>query len=113
VSSPFTERIRNIVAAIPRSRVATYGQVAVLAGNPRAARQVSWVLHSSSKRYGLPWHRVIGGRGSISLEPGRGYEEQKSLLLSEGVVFGDRDRIDLERFGWKPGGSDIENALTP
>jgi len=103
VPDVFTERTRRLIAAIPRGKVATYGQVATLAGNARAARQVAWILHSSSRRYELPWHRVINGRGMISLHPGHGYEEQKALLLHEGVRFDDRDHIDLKRHGWKPG----------
>jgi methylated-DNA-protein-cysteine methyltransferase-like protein len=108
LASPLTERVRSIIAAIPRGQVATYGQVATLAGNPRAARQVSWILHSSSRRYELPWHRVIGGKGKISLQPGRGYEEQRTLLLSEGVSFDACGRIDMRRYGWRPGSGEIE-----
>jgi methylated-DNA-protein-cysteine methyltransferase-like protein len=108
LSSPFTERVRSIIAAIPRGKVATYGQVAMLAGNPRAARQVSWILHSSSRRHKLPWHRVIGSQGRISLQPGRGYEEQRALLLSEGISFESHGRIDMERHGWRPCSGEIE-----
>jgi methylated-DNA-protein-cysteine methyltransferase-like protein len=100
---PFTERAKNLISAIPSGRVASYGQIAVLAGNARAARQVAWLLHSSSRRHGLPWHRVINGKGMLSLRPGSGYEEQKARLLAEGVRFDSRDRIDLDRYGWKPG----------
>ena len=108
MAGPFTERVRSIIALIPRGRVATYGQVALLAGHPRAARQVSWILHSSSRRYALPWHRVIGGRGTLSLQPGRGYEEQRALLLAEGVCFDGHGRVDMERHRWKPRTGEIE-----
>ena len=102
MATAFTMRVRNIIATIPEGRVASYGQIAALAGNNRAARQVAWVLHSSSKAHALPWHRVIGAGGKISLPRGRGYEEQRALLLCEGVYFDNRDRIDMNRFLWNP-----------
>jgi len=98
----FTRRALAVIRAVPRGRVATYGQIADLAGNPRAARQAVRLLHSSSETEGLPWHRVVSGRGTVSLPPGRGYEEQRALLEAEGVLFDDRGRIDLKRFGWTP-----------
>jgi methylated-DNA-protein-cysteine methyltransferase-like protein len=82
--------------------VATYGQIAFLAGNHRAARQVAWVLHTSTRKDRLPWHRVVNGQGKISLAPGGGYETQKDLLEDEGVTFGMGGRIDLARFLWRP-----------
>jgi len=76
--------------------------VAALAGNPRAVRAVVWILHSSSGAHRLPWHRVINGRGMISLKSGTGYEEQRALLEREGVGFELGGRIDLTLFQWKP-----------
>ena len=98
----FEERVKNVIKAIPRGKVATYAQVAALAGNHRAARQVVRVLHSSSEKERLPWHRVINSRGGISLERGRGFEEQKRLLGREEVHVDDHGRIDLARFQWEP-----------
>jgi methylated-DNA-protein-cysteine methyltransferase-like protein len=100
-TTDFTQRVIRIIKSIPFGRVATYGQVAHLAGNPRASRQVSWILASSSRKEKLPWHRVINSRGMISLPRGAGYEQQKMLLLEEGVKFGKEDRINLERFLWQ------------
>jgi methylated-DNA-protein-cysteine methyltransferase-like protein len=111
VQTEFTKRVCSIITAIPRGCVATYGQIAALAGNPRSARQVAWILHSSSERYRLPWHRVIGGGGTISLPRGRGYEEQKSLLLGEGVSFNAEDRIDIRHYGWRPGKVDVDRGM--
>lgn len=82
----FFERVIKILKQIPRARVATYGQVARLAGNPRGARQVAWILSSSSRRHNLPWFRVINSRGTISLPPGDGFEEQRRRLAAEGVA---------------------------
>ena len=98
----FTDRVKDRIKRIPPGRVASYGQVAALAGSPRGARQVVWILHSSSDKDGLPWHRVINVKGQISLPHGYGYELQKSLLEAEGVVFDRTDTVDMNRFRWKP-----------
>lgn len=94
---PFTERVLEIIRSIPPGRVLTYGLVAGLAGNPRGARQVSRILHSMSRKYGLPWHRVVNIRGGVSLRGG-GEELQRTMLEAEGVVFGNSGRIDLSRY---------------
>ncbi|NIM17504.1 MAG: DNA methyltransferase [Candidatus Aminicenantes bacterium] len=98
----FSRRVKDVIKCIPYGKVATYGQVASVAGNYRAARQVAWILHSSSEKDNLPWHRVINRKGEISLQPGCGFEKQKQLLEKEGVKFDRRGRIDLERFLWNP-----------
>ena len=99
----FHQRTLSIIKKIPRGKVATYGQIAAMAGNPRAARQVVRALHSCWETEKLPWHRVINSQGKISLKPGHGYELQKAMLESEGVTFGLEDRIDFKRFLWKSG----------
>lgn len=98
----FYERVIDVIKNIPEGRVATYGQVARYAGNPKASRQVAYILHSSTEKEGLPWHRVINSKGGISLRPKRGYELQKQMLEKEGITFDDENRIDLECFGWLP-----------
>jgi methylated-DNA-protein-cysteine methyltransferase-like protein len=100
--APFTARAVALIRSIPRGKVATYGQVAGVAGSPLAARQVVRVLHSLSRRESLPWHRVINSRGSISLPRGGGFEMQKSLLESEGVKVSKAGRIDLAKHLWVP-----------
>lgn len=100
--SSFTDRAKAAIKAIPRGRVATYGQIAAIAGSPRAARQVVWILNSSSEKDNLPWHRVINGHGRIGLKPGHGYELQRQLLADEGVVFNLDDSVDMELFQWTP-----------
>jgi methylated-DNA-protein-cysteine methyltransferase-like protein len=100
----FEEKVKAVIKSIPRGKVVTYAQVAALAGNHRAARQVVRVLHASSEKDCLPWHRVINSRGGISLEKGRGFEEQKRLLIREGVRVDDDGRIDLDEFQWEPEG---------
>jgi len=98
----FYQKVIAIIKNIPEGKVATYGQIATYAGNPRAARQVSYILHSSSRKKNLPWHRVINSKGSISLKPGHGYELQKQMLKKEGITFQENDCIDLKRFLWIP-----------
>jgi methylated-DNA-protein-cysteine methyltransferase-like protein len=98
----FTDRAKDAIKRIPPGKVASYGQVAALAGSPRSARQVVWLLHSSSDKHGLPWHRVINVKGQISLPHGYGYELQKALLEEEGVVFDRTDKVDMKRYRWKP-----------
>jgi methylated-DNA-protein-cysteine methyltransferase related protein len=99
-ADPFCAAAREVIVAIPRGKVATYGQVAHLAGKPWGARQVAWILHSQSEKYNLPWQRVIGADGRISLPPGRGLEEQRRLLRAEGVEVSRSGRIDLGKFRW-------------
>ncbi len=97
----FRQRVFTIVAAIPYGKVATYGQVAQLAGAARAARQVGGVLKRLPEGSALPWFRVVNRFGQISL-PGPGYQRQRDALQAEGVVFTDHGAIDLDMFGWRP-----------
>jgi methylated-DNA-protein-cysteine methyltransferase-like protein len=99
---PFTRAVRDIIRSIPRGKVVSYGQIAAMAGDARQARQVAWILHSSSEKDGLPWHRVIGARGRISLPPGKGGREQRRLLLDEGVCFRAGGAVDWRVYGWTP-----------
>jgi methylated-DNA-protein-cysteine methyltransferase-like protein len=102
MAGSFHKQVISIIKRIPRGRVATYGQIAGLAGNNRAARQVVRTLHTSSEKEHLPWYRVVNSRGRISLARGAGYELQHTILEKEGVSFSAEDVIDLDRFGWKP-----------
>lgn len=98
----FRERVIVVLHSVPKGKVVTYGQVAAMCGNPRAARQVARILHSSSEKFGLPWYRVINSAGKISL-PGDSKLRQKGLLESEGVEFDENDKVDLKRFLYSPG----------
>jgi methylated-DNA-protein-cysteine methyltransferase-like protein len=101
IPSELTERIINIIKKIPEGKVLTYGFIAKLAGNPRAARQVSWILHSSTKKYNLPWHRVISSKGKIALKSEEDCEYQKNLLEHEGIEILDEFNVDLKKYLWK------------
>ncbi|MEH7374285.1 MGMT family protein [Neobacillus drentensis] len=100
--TPFTENVIEIIRNIPEGKVATYGQIAGLAGSPRAARQVVRALHSMSKKHRLPWHRVINAKGQIALQDDESYNEQRLSLEAEGVEIGLNGVIDMERYQWKP-----------
>lgn len=98
----FHHRVYEIVARIPAGCVATYGQIAELAGNPRGARMVGWAMHSSPRELHLPCHRVVNAAGRLA--PGRvfgGAEVQRAMLEAEGVTFLAGDRIDMRRHTWK------------
>ncbi|TYB31163.1 MAG: MGMT family protein [Candidatus Mcinerneyibacterium aminivorans] len=94
----FSECVIKIINSIPEGKVMTYGQIAAMAGNPRAARAVSWILHSGSKKHNLPWHRVINSKGGISIKSRKGYKEQKQRLKEEGISFNKNDKINLEKY---------------
>ncbi|MCT8136885.1 MGMT family protein [Anaerobacillus sp. CMMVII] len=100
--TPFTEKVIEIIRMIPEGRVMTYGQIAGLAGSPRAARQVVRILHSMSKKHNLPWHRVINAKGQIALQDEESYHEQLMNLEMEGVEIGFNGVIDLVKYQWKP-----------
>ena len=94
------EKIWHIAAQIPRGKVATYGQVAELAGLPGRARLVGRTLRDLPAGTRLPWHRVINARGRLSFPIGGDrYALQRRRLEAEGVRF-DNERISLRRFKW-------------
>jgi methylated-DNA-protein-cysteine methyltransferase related protein len=92
-----TEEIIEIIKSIPRGKVATYGQIARLAGYPNGARQVVRILHTCSEKYDLPWHRVINIKGEIALSIYNGADEQKALLENEGITFLNEYKVDMQR----------------
>jgi len=97
------QRIYAVVRRIPRGQVATYGQVARLAGLPGRARQVGYAMHALPRGSAVPWQRVVNARGTISRRRVPGAElTQRVLLEREGVRFGAGGRISLERFRWSP-----------
>lgn len=95
-------KIYETVRQIPVGRVATYGQVAELAGLTRGARQVGYALAALDDSQDIPWHRVVNAQGRISGRAEPAFEVlQRSLLEAEGVTFSAAGRISLERFGWR------------
>lgn len=107
------QRIHGIVRRIPRGRVATYGQVAELAGMPGRARQVGYALHALPANSAVPWHRVLNARGMVSLPPGsRSALEQRLLLEQEGVHFDQRGQVSLTRYRWRPRQAPVRRRTT-
>ena len=93
------EKIYEVVKSIPKGKVATYGQVALLAGNPRWARVVGYALHINPEPGAIPCHRVVNREGKVALGFAFGGEGvQRQLLESEGIVFESDGRIDLEKY---------------
>jgi methylated-DNA-protein-cysteine methyltransferase related protein len=97
-----TAAICAVIRRIPEGWVATYGQVAAMAGLPRRARFVGRVLQRLDPASDVPWHRVVNSNGEVSYSPSRngGDAIQERLLKREGVEFDDRNRFDLKRFRW-------------
>ncbi len=91
-----------VVRRIPPGWVATYGQVAAMAGLPRRARLVGHVLQHLDAATTVPWHRVVNAKGEVSYAASRngGDAVQRRRLEEEGIEFGDGGRFDLERFRW-------------
>lgn len=96
------QRIFAVVRRVPRGRVATYGQVAALAGLTGRARLVGYALHSLAPASVVPWQRIVNAHGAISLDRVNGGLTQRLLLEAEGVRFDGRGRIDLRRHQWRP-----------
>ena len=95
--------IYSVVRRIPRGRVATYGQVATLAGLAGHARQVGYALNALPDATAVPWHRVVNAAGRISVRAVPGGELVQQLLLEkEGVRLDARGRIPLDRLRWQP-----------
>ena len=98
------ERIYEVVCRIPAGKVATYGQIAVLAGNPRWARVVGYALHCNPAPGVIPCHRVVNRLGETAAEFAFGGGDiQRNLLEDEGVRFTPEGRVDMEQYLWKPG----------
>lgn len=96
-------RIYATVKRVPKGRVATYGQIAAVAGLGRQARQVGYALHALPDGSNVPWHRVINARGEVSRRGEPGWEHiQRSLLEGEGVRFDAAGRVSLRAFQWHP-----------
>lgn len=98
-----SEAICAVVCRIPRGWVATYGQVAAMAGMPRRARLVGRVLQHLGPKTKVPWHRVVNARGEVSFSLSRNGGDilQRRLLEKEGLAFDKNGRLDLERSRWR------------
>ncbi len=94
--------IYEAVKKIPKGKVATYGQIALMAGNPRLSRVVGYALHVNPNPNEIPCHRVVNRFGEVSSAFAFGGENmQKQLLISEGVKFTKDGKVDLEKYRYK------------
>ena len=100
IDSNFRERVEALVAQIPRGRVMTYGQLAALCGNPRAARIVGGIAHFGNPD--LPWQRVVNKSGGLAAGYPGGRRGHKSVLESEGVLVSDDYRVNISELLWWP-----------
>lgn len=97
----FTKRVQAVVAKIPKGKVATYGQVAKVAGKPGAARAVGTVMRNNKDTKAVPCHRVVGASGALTgYAYGSGISTKKKMLQKEGVKF-KGEKVDLAVSGWK------------
>ncbi len=94
----FFSQVYEIVRQIPKEKVISYGKIARLLGNPRAARQVGWALRYCPDE--LPWQRVVRADGSIA--PGGQADLRRGLLEAEGIIFTPDGRVDMDSCGWSP-----------
>jgi methylated-DNA-protein-cysteine methyltransferase-like protein len=103
VAASSWDRVYAVVRRIPRGRVATYGQVAALAGFPRAPRVAGYALYALPDGTPIPWHRVVGAGGRLSLArlSPEGALTQRMRLEREGVEFDPRGKVKMARHGWK------------
>ena len=99
-SNTFTQ-IYDIVRQIPYGKVATYGQIAELAGNKRLSRVVGYALHANPDPEGIPCYRVVtkDGRTSPAFAFG-GADIQRALLEADGIEFTEDGRVDMAKYGW-------------
>lgn len=98
----FYARVYALVRQVPPGKVVTYGQVAALVGQPRAARAVGYALRFLPADADVPWHRVLNHRGQISPRtPAESPLLQRLLLEAEGVVFDTEGRVDLAVYRWQ------------
>jgi len=99
----FFRKVHKIVGSIPPGRVMTYGQIAAVAGNPRASRAVGYAMRAIPSGIDVPWHRVVNSKGEISLRGTMQGDDdrclQRVLLEAEGVEFSDSGRINLKKYG--------------
>lgn len=97
------EKIYEQVKKIPKGKVATYGQIALMAGNPRWSQIVGYALHANPEPGIIPCHRVVNKEGKLAKSFAFGGENvQKEMLISEGVIFLDKDTVDLEKCRYSP-----------
>lgn len=96
------QRIREMIREIPEGKVASYGQIAEIAGIPRGARQVGYTLRHLPDNHDVPWHRVLQASGRIAFDRhSPQFDEQRNRLMMEGVIVR-AGKVDMNKFRWQP-----------
>lgn len=98
----FNQRVYEAVKLIPSGKVATYGQIAILAGNPRASRAVGWALHRNPQPVIIPCHRVVDRNGNLTKAFAFGGEDEQKRLLENENVRVENGAVDLKIYRWNP-----------
>ncbi len=107
--SKFKSAVTKIVSLVPKGKVVSYGQVALYLGLPRAARQVGWILNGLEGKTPVPWWRVVNNTGRISIKASRySANEQRALLVAEGIDVNDDLTLDIEKYRFRPNKKFIE-----
>lgn len=98
----FKQKVIKIVSQIPKGKIASYGFIAILAGKPRGAREVGWILFSISPDSNIPWWRVINSKGFISIKNSMISKKfQKEMLEKENIYVDNKFMVDLKKYHWK------------
>lgn len=101
MSKSFRDKVYTIVKQIPKGKVATYGQIAALVGNPKAARAVGMCMKHNPDIPVIPCHRVVSSTGNLTgYSAGEGLKTKRDILIKEGVIF-INDRVDLAVSKWE------------
>lgn len=96
----FRTNVLALVRAVPKGRVVTYGQIALLAGRPHAAREVGWIAHAGGQS--IPWQRVVNRSGGLARGYTGGRDGHRRALRRDGIRVGPDGRVDLQRYLWWP-----------
>jgi methylated-DNA-protein-cysteine methyltransferase related protein len=109
----YREKVYELVRQIPRGKVMTYGQIAVILGEGYTPRTVGYVMHAANEQ-NVPWQRVINSQGACSTgKMTMPVNLQQGMLEQEGVVFNEKNRCDLSKYLWNPEGLEIEEESHP
>jgi methylated-DNA-protein-cysteine methyltransferase-like protein len=113
VMAGFFQKVNRLVSLIPSGEVSSYGQIAALLGEPRAARTVGWALRALPPCSPVPWHRIINAQGVIPTSRREDSAvQQRALLEAEGICFDHHNRVDMDTYGWQgPAFDDLDTIL--
>jgi methylated-DNA-protein-cysteine methyltransferase related protein len=112
-SKSFNELVYALVRAIPEGQVLSYGRVALLLGVPNGARAVGWAMANLiHDERNVPWHRVVNAQGRVSIKGSpEGAAEQRARLEAEGIVFDERDALEMKQHLWDPSPDEVDAIL--